>query len=228
MEQSEAYQAGRVFGNFIVMAIILAGGLGFFILAVIKAFTRKSTGWVVTAVATGVLGGIGVIAVLASLVTVAVREANKKAETLVMVKSADGRHSLSVPGNWKSLPDLHDDACIKYGHKFREQYVIVIVENKEDLGLSLEDYAEMMVGDLKKNSGDNSPLEPESLTIGGLPALRHRVSGKVDNIMVTFHHTSVETPKSLCRVLCWSMKKNEKEAKPVFDKVAASFVEKLE
>lgn len=234
MEKSSAYEAGYATGHAVgqvvaglAVLLLLAGTFGFFIFAVVKAFTRRTTGWIITAVTLAVLGLGGVVASVVGFAFLINAEVGK-AKTEKALTSEDGRHSISVPGNWKSMPDLHEEADIKAGNEFAGRYAIVFVESKEDLDMSLVEYAEFIADDMRESAGDTSTRDPHQMVVGGFPAVRHRISGTVDGIKITYHHTCVETPTSLCQIMCWSLKSDEKSAKPVFDKVAESFVEKNE
>jgi hypothetical protein len=230
MEKSSAYEAGQAVGHIIIGLVVLmlfVGAFGFFIFAAIKACTRKTPGWIITAVTMAVLGLGGVVTSVVMFALVLNKEIGS-ANTVKAIASEDGRHSISIPGNWKSLPALHEEADIKAGNEFAGRYAIVFVESKEDLDMSLAKYAEFIADDMRESSGDTSTREPHELTVGGFPAIRHRISGTVDGMKITYHHTCVETPTSLCQIMCWSLKSDEKSAKPIFDKVAASFVEKKE
>lgn len=209
------------------MFILLVGGLGFFIFALVKACTRKTKGWVITTAVMGVLG-LGLVSLFAAAIIAGVAKVTRQVKTEKVLTSKDGRYSISVPGSWQVQRDLNDEACIEGGNRFADRYAILIVEDKGDLEVPLAEYARLIATDLMEMSGDTATRIPESLTVGGFPAIRHRISGRVDNVNVTYHHTSVETPKALCQIMCWSLKSDEKTARPIFDKVAASFVEKQE
>jgi hypothetical protein len=56
--------------------------------------------------------------------------------------------------------------------------------------------------------------------------VRYRITGAMDKIKLTYQHTCVETPESLCQIMCWSFASKEEEAKRVFDAVVRSLVEK--
>src|SRR5204862_4915230 len=47
--------------------------------------------------------------------------------------SADGTSRIEVPEDWKKLNDLNDAAEIQAGNRSKEQYLIVLSENKSDL-----------------------------------------------------------------------------------------------
>ncbi len=207
------------------MAQMVAGAIGmglfvFGIVAIVKACTRQTAGWVVTAVITtllaiGAVGGAGVMAFIK------MAEAADKVER--RLTSKDGRFSLAVPSSWKSSPGLNENAVIGAAHRLREQYVIVIPSSKEESGPSMAAFAK----ELTENFGhtvDGVKLgEFTNLTINGMPALRRKIEGKVEGLGAVYLHTTVETPDSYCQVLCWTLAGREKTAFPVFEKVAASF-----
>lgn len=230
MEHSEAYEAGRAVGQIVggLMALVFGlGGFGFFIFALVKACTRKTKGWIATTVVLGVVGlaFVGLVAFGFATGVVAAIKASKKDKVLT---SQDGRYSISVPGTWKTIPELNEEAVIEGGSRTADRYAIVIVADKKDFEMTLDEYAKVIAAQLKEATDDPDPLKPESIAAGAFPAVRYRISGTVDNVNITYHATCVETPTEICQVMCWSLKSDEKAAEPVFDKVTRSFVAKAE
>jgi hypothetical protein len=211
------------------MVLLFLGVLGFFIFALVKACTRKTTGWIATTVVMGV-AGIGLAVVAAAGIVIGLVSMTKQAKVQKVVTSADGRYTLSVPGSWKAMPELNDVACIESGNAYADRYAIVIVEDKGRLraSLKLAEYATLSAEEIEGMMEEASTSEPESHAVGGCPAIAHRITGTTDRVKVTYRNTCVETPSAFCRVLCWSLKKDEKAAEKVFDKVVASFAEKPE
>src|SRR4030095_5604710 len=55
------------------------------------------------------------------------------------IASDDGNMSVTVPGTWTKLPELHKPASLQVGNKSKDVYLIVITDTKTDLdGFTLE------------------------------------------------------------------------------------------
>ena len=210
--------------NFIgpIYGVLALAILVFAITAIVKAFTRKTTGWIITAILMALLS----LAVLAGgaafgLSRVVGSMKDKK------LTSPDGRYSIEVPAAWLSLPDLHEDASIAAGNVFNSQFLTVITESKADLQqMDLAAYAALTTENMAKNLTGSQLGDFESVTISGHPALRRRVAGTTEGLQLVYHHTSVDTGDSLTQIMCWTIAPKEETAFPVFEKVAATFTAK--
>lgn len=211
-------------GGSMAAALIFGGVV--FIVAIIKAFTKQTTGWIITAVVSAVVALIGLfgsISLAAKAVTKLAKEKKEEGERRKRVASADGKFRLEVPGNWKEMPGLNEAASISAGNEFKEQYVMVIENPKTDFEGTLAEFEDavsgMVIGNLEKaESGD-----PEKASIGKFPAIRRRFTGVADNIRVVYHSAAVETKTGFYQILTWTTPSRESAAKAVFEEVINSF-----
>ena len=226
-QNDTAYQVGYIFG------ILLVAGLGigfiiFAIIAVVKAFTKKTTGWIVTACLSGLLmiGILGafVVAVVAGVVT-AVNSASGNSPN-IQLSSKDGIYSFDVPSAWKEMPKLNPAASLGAGNGLREQYLMLFVDSKEDFKGSLESFSKLVTERIAKKMQGSALGEVKHLTINGHPAHQRRISGTANNLGLVYLHTSVELPDSYCQILCWTLTSKESTAFPVFEKVIPTFTTK--
>ena len=107
MEPSSAYQAGEAIGRIIGFAIVgflfLGGGV-FFIVSLIKAFSRKTTAWIAAAIISGCLtlfGLLGAIGFAAKAIADRAITAKSNTEKKKRLSAATGDYSLMVPQSWK-------------------------------------------------------------------------------------------------------------------------------
>lgn len=229
---SDAYQAGMMAGYatagiFALTVLLLIGG--FFIFALVKACTRKTAGWIITASVTGFAGlAAGVVGLAGVGVLLGSLAAGQEDATLRMLSSSDGRYSVRVPGSWKSIDTDKEGVVIKGGNETRAHYVLVLVEDKKDLNLTLEEYGRATSEDIasKSSNGKAGPAEQFATRYSGYPAIRRRITRTLDGVDIIYQHTCVETPSAISQVLCWSLADGESRAKPVFDEVVNSFTEK--
>lgn len=224
-----AEAAPQVSAPFIIAGIsfVLALALAiFFIVALVRASSAKTKGWIIVCVVTGLLA----VAAFGVAGKFGVQEVQKfivegaRVEKPMIGKN--GRFKMTVPNNWSAMPKLNPIADIAAGNLLLEQYLMLIAEPKDEVGTGLEEFAKIVTAQMRAKLGNPQQGEFEKLAIGGFPALRCRIAGKAEGIDIVYLHTSVETPDSLCQVLCWTLAPREQTAFPIFEKVAATFSEK--
>src|SRR5688500_13575711 len=126
--ESSAYEAGRTVGESLVIFLILGAMVGggiFFLVALIKAITQKTRGWIIGAIVSGVIalagvfGGLGMAVNKLAKVAKAQKEQGERKKRL---SANNGQLRLEVPGSWKELPELHEAASLAAGDTFKGQY----------------------------------------------------------------------------------------------------------
>lgn len=208
----------------ILLVLLVGGGGVFFVVALVKSFTRKTTGWIVTASILGFLG----LALLGTMLlgfAVGITKAIKQSDLDQVLTSKDGRYSISVPGAWNGNTAPDGVTCLEARSRFPARHVMVIALGKDLVQRPLADYAAISTERITSGTKNGVRSDPESLALGSYPAIRYRVSGNLEDSEVVYHLTFVETPGALCQISCWSLQSDEGIAKPIFEKVAASFVE---
>lgn len=227
--ESSAYEAGQAVGGSVVILLLLGAVIGggiFFIIATIKAFTRKTPGWIIGSILSGIvaLGGLlGAAGVAVNSVAKAAkthREAKAKKDR---ISSPDGKVGISVPGNWKPIPNLNEAASISAGNEFLEQYAVIIENPKSDFAGDLKDFDEQVTGMISGNLQDPEVSEAEDRMIGEYPALHRRIFGISDKIRVVYLMSSVETADGFYQILTWTLPSREESAAPILQEVIDSF-----
>jgi acyl carrier protein len=226
MEPSSAYEAGQAAGKIAVYVVIglaaLGGGI-FFIIALIKAITKKTKGWIIGAVVSALLamfGVVGLIGMAANSIAKLAKTASEKKKT---VASKDGRIRLEVPATWREMPDLHEDAQVQAGNALLDQYVMVLEDLKSDYTGSLQQFDALIIGQMKEKMVDCEVSEPEARPIGSYPALHRRLTGTVDTIKVVYHIALVETDAGFYQIMRWTTPSRESSVQTVFREIADSF-----
>lgn len=229
MEPTSAYETGQAVGRTIgiaFVAVALLGGGLFFVISMIKAATRKTRGWIIGAVVSGVvaLGGLlGAVGLAASSLGKAIQSSKSEGERKNRMASDDGRYRIEVPKSWKEMPELNEAAGIIAGNAFREQYVLVIENSKSDFVGTLEEFDQLTSDGLEENLKNPEVSAPENRNVGAYPALHRRIVGTTDNIRVAYQISSVETADSFYQVMMWTIPSREAAALPVFREVIDSF-----
>jgi len=229
MEPTSAFEAGEAFGRvFLASLLILAflGGGIFFIVALVKAFKRKTPGWIVAAVISGIvamIGLVGSIGLAAQGVAKGVLAMKAEAGKKKRITAKGGGYGLEVPGDWKEMPELNEVAGVVAGQVFREQYVMVIENSKADFVGSLAEFDEQSTSLLAGNLTGSDISKREARNIGSYSAMQGRITGRMENVSLVYQCVSVETEHAYYQILAWTLPSREATARPVFEEIFDSF-----
>jgi hypothetical protein len=160
----------------------------------------------------------------------AINQIKKKVEETQkpkVLECTDRKCQLTVPGDWNVETDLNDVANFQAGNRFKEQYAIVISDNKADFAdeMTLDEYVELTRKDMENSTTDAEVSETKSITINGYPAKQFEVSGTVERVKARWIYTFIDAPKNYHRILAWTLTSKFEENKPVLSDVINSFKE---
>lgn len=228
--ESSAYEAGQTVGQSVVIlglfGLLIVAAI-FFIIAVIKAFTRKTRGWIIGSIVSAVIAFGALVGTVSMAMHMAVTKAKGKVQAMIGKKrevSPDGRISLEIPGNWSQQTERFEIAALFATDALETQCAMVTVDSKQDFVGSLAEYDEASTEGLVQNlTGEVTKSSPESGKVGEFPAIRRRLEGTMDNIRLVYQIASVETPGHYYRILTWTSPSRETKAAPVFEEIIGSF-----
>lgn len=230
-EANPAYQAGYQLGQSlapILLAVLFLLLGGFFIFSIIKACRRKSAGWIISSVISGVLAIASLLGVLGLVVSKAMENktiAENGGGKTKLVTGKSGTFTIEMPSNWSEMPRLsqESDAQIGVGNGRRELYTIVLEESKQDIEGDLESYDNLVLKGMKAKMSGAELSDVTVRTLNGLPARQHRLEGSFDRIGIVYHLATVESPEAFYQVLTWTLRSKEPIAKPILEEVINSF-----
>lgn len=225
MESSAAYEIGHAIGTMVACALFLLVPAAF-LFALVMALTRKTKGWIIGAVASGLLGLLLIGGILAAGVSLGIGRAKADMEVQVFA-SPDGLYTISGASGWRVLDLEAPDATLKVGSPVAEEYLMVIPEKKSDLGeefglvefsyLASEGTAELVeeavVGDL---------VEEE---IGGHIGYRQELSGTVEGIEISYLLSYVEGKNHFYQIIAWTLTDRKEKAFPKLRAAGDTFAE---
>lgn len=140
------------------------------------------------------------------------------------IVSADGNARLVVPKDWSELRDLNDAAELQGGNRSKEQYVMVLSENKVDFdNMTLQRHHQLTRDALMRKMKNPTAGEPVEITINGRPALQEEIGGTQERTNIVFLHTTVEEEHSFHQILAWTSKARWDEQKDKLHEVTRSF-----
>ncbi len=223
---SSAFKAGQVFGA--IIGIILLIGLPIlFILCLVKLISTKNKSWLIGLVFSGLS-----LLVLIGLIMVGVYMGYKKSASTArsglssgvesIVNVPDSKLSLTLPSHWSDIKDLNDAASLSVGNLFREEYLIVISEQKADFDGDLTAYSNLTASTMIDSITNSTTKEPLTLSINGLPAIQREFSGSVDRTKIAYIHTSIEGSEHYYQIIGWTIPSRKTTAFKVIEDVINS------
>ncbi len=145
-----------------------------------------------------------------------------------VVTSTDGKCQVTVPGGWSTKTNMHKEAQLQVANERKEAYCIVLSESKESLGgkMDYREHSQFTFDNLKASvDGATVVRGPTDMQINGRSAVQYEISGKAQNLAVTYLHTTVDGEHGIHQVLAWSLQSNMESNRKTLEDVIASFKE---
>lgn len=142
-----------------------------------------------------------------------------------VLKSADGKFQITVPGGWRTSVLASDEADIKAGNPIEEMYVIVITELKLDFTeeTTLDDYTKIIEDSMAEKLTSPEPSSPVPLTINGNAARQYVMKGATSNVKLAYVVTTVETAEHFHQIVTWTLSSRIDKNQTTLKKVASTF-----
>ena len=194
-----------------------------FLFFLIMALTRKSKGWIIAAVVSGIITLLTFTGGIVFAVTTALKEAKKQAEPRSFTTS-DGVATVTGAPQWRELAIGSADASLGIGNQVLEQYLVVITEPKADFpeGYKLAEFAsEQALATL----ADTEVTDFAEVSVGGMKGLRREAKGSADGLGIFYLNTYLESPTHFHQVMTWTLVKNEEGSRALLEAASDSFRE---
>lgn len=143
---------------------------------------------------------------------------------------------ISVPKYMKKMDNLNEDASLQYANIYKEAYVVVTVEDKNEFEKTFKSYKEY---DTIKSLIDNykdarikmfkeimkiDEIEHYGLKdINDYNARQFKIKGTIDKIDIFYLMAIVETDKDLYLIMNWTLLDRLKKFESTFEIMTASF-----
>jgi hypothetical protein len=150
----------------------------------------------------------------------------------------EDRYSIDVPSSLTEATDLNDEASLQYQNIFKELYVIVIDEFKDDVHEAimenevddlytsdLDGYAALLTDNFEFSIQDAVISNEKEVKINGLPAKTLKLKGISEDIDVSFLFGFIEGKDRYYQVMTWTLTKRFEEHRDKMEKILASFRE---
>lgn len=148
-------------------------------------------------------------------------------------------YSIGIPTYMTKTASLNDAASLQFQNIFKETYVIVIDESKEEF---IKVYEELETYDSTQSVVSNygntqiqlitsklevvtAKKELKKLKINGLNAATTEIDGKVEGVEfpISYFLTFIEGNKKLYMMMAWTMQKKKDTYRSTFNQIARSF-----
>jgi hypothetical protein len=154
------------------------------------------------------------------------------------VSSVDGDFSLRIPTYMTKATTLNDGASLQYQNMFKEVYVIVIGENKQEFidtftKLSnydttrspVSNYADVQVQATSAKMNVISKTDIVRSKINGMRAAKMEMDATVEGIStpITYCLTFFEGKEKMYMIMAWTLQNKKDIYRSTFDKMAKSF-----
>ena len=157
---------------------------------------------------------------------------SKKAKTETV--TINNKYSVELPDFLSKGTELHEEASLQYQNLFKEFYVIILDEPKEeiidaapilDIEPTLEGYYSYLKSSMEETIEEVKFMDVKNTKINGLNAKTFSVTGKVDGIDAFYKIAYIEGKDTYYQVLIWSLLKKQEKYTPEMEKIIASFKE---
>lgn len=225
MEPSSAYETGKIIVTMLgcVLALVIPAA---FIFTLVMALTRKTKGWIIGAVVSGVIGLLVIGGIVFSGIFAGIKAAKANREAQVF-SSTDGLYVITGAPGWRVLDLESTDATLQIGNLFDEEYLIVIPDVKAELGedFGLREFAEV-ASDQTADSVENGEAgDLVGAEIGSRPGYRREVRGIIAGNDISYSLSYVEGRDHFYQIMAWTLTDRKAKVFPRLEAAAATFLD---
>jgi hypothetical protein len=225
METSSAYETGKIIGMMLgcVLALLIPAA---FIFTLVMALTRKTKGWIIGAVVSGLIGLLVIVGVVFSGIFAGIKAAKASREAQVFT-SSDGLYAITGAPGWRVLELKSADATLQVGNLIAEEYLIVIPDAKAELGeeFGLQEFAEAASEQTAASVENGESGELVALEIGGRPAYRRGLRGVIEGNDISYSLTYIEGKDHFYQIMAWTLTDRKATVFPRLEAAAGTFTE---
>ena len=143
-----------------------------------------------------------------------------------VVTASDQKSQLTVPASWKDVTGSFKNelAAIQLGDIRQAQFILVISADRGDFE-DFAAFADACAEEARTMITDSDVGAGQNLTVGGLNAVQHSVTGKVGGIRLAYWFTMVEGKRGYYEVVGWTLPSKKAESEQTILNVINSFRE---
>lgn len=145
------------------------------------------------------------------------------------------KYSVELPSFLSKAKDLHNMASLQYQNAFKEFYIVIIDEPKEEFASAAKTtdeftpdfngYHQILRGSLEASIENGVFTDTKDTQINGLKAKTFTLTGKVDEIPIFYDIAYVEGNDRFYQIVIWTIESSKDKFREPMDKIIASFKE---
>lgn len=156
----------------------------------------------------------------------------------VKTVTVENRYSVSIPSFLTEVHNLNEDASLQYQHAWKEFYVIVIDESKEEMEKALtvnnltgsysndvDGYANLLLKGFEQAISVSSKSDLVDTLVNGMPAKLITISGRAEGINAYYALAFIEGKKHYYQIMTWTLDSKEYEYKENMNRILYSLKE---
>jgi hypothetical protein len=157
-----------------------------------------------------------------------------KIEELKLINVND-EYAVSVPEYMKEMKSLHDEASFQYANIFKETYIIVLDESKDefistfkeieiynDSLTPLENYSDFQIQSFKESINAINVKKLES-RIKKMPSEVYEFKGEVEGLDIAYFVSFIEADTKMYMMMSWTMEGRYNKYKETFKLTHSTF-----
>lgn len=151
----------------------------------------------------------------------------------------NNEYSMMLPGYLSKATNLNDEASLQYQNVFKETYIIVIDESKEEFvdafkEVSVYDSTQSVLANYRQTQVNyfneavtnmQASTEPKAMEINGMKAEMLEFEAKVEEVPSNIYYilTFIEGKDKMYMIMAWTMPKNKEKYQEDFVAAIKSF-----
>ena len=166
------------------------------------------------------LGGCNTI-----LLTRELAAKTEEGNTPQTVATPDGRYEVTVTGGWtEDSKQLENPQALRVIHTRRDMVLIVLAENKEEIGLDIgiEEYMDASLEVMQEDAQDVTHTAGVPVTVGGMRGLSAEMREETDDLELIYWVYFLENDDDFVRVVGWTTAEREADNRQAVQNVMQS------
>jgi len=164
------------------------------------------------------------------------KQENLSLETDFIPIEINDEYRISIPKYMKNTSVLNEEASLQYLNVFKETYIIIIDESKEELISTFKDlgeynesisvsenYRDIQLKYLSEDIDLSMKSNSKSKRINGLDAELIEIDGGIEGEEIFYFLSFIEGKDKVYMIMAWTSKERKRKYKSTFKKIAESF-----
>ncbi|MBR9860000.1 hypothetical protein GYB22_04500 [bacterium] len=152
--------------------------------------------------------------------------------------SFENKYSLTIPSFLNKAYDLNEEASLQYQNTWKEFYVVVLDEPKEDFITAIESnylselypndikgYSNLLLDFLKESMTITEESDLKEALINGLPARTIQITGTVEGVECFFTMAYIQGLNDYYQIMTWTLAEKKDDYSSRMMKLLHSFKE---